>query len=174
MLRTNMLPCEVYWLLLSIIFLRQRRLLLNKTKRKKGRKKGKCLSREIFQGEITVTIFTTNWHFIPIFSSPNNVWLGKAFRFTRQCYICSLSHNHIITCHWFNDDRRYWNINMCFLCVESQRLVLSILYLQLEGNLFEISWDLCSPDTCKTLDRIPRLLWCEDTNCDGRCELKRF
>ena len=71
--------------------------------------KWKRLSREMEiyrKFSLSLTIFATNWHLIPIFSPPHNVRFGKTLGFTHQRHICAFSHNHIIASHRFDDNRR--------------------------------------------------------------------
>lgn len=110
----NTPPCEAYWLSLSIIFRHRRRLLWQREMEWKGsEKKGQ---KNAYQGKwkfirkiFSLTILATNWHLIPIFSPPHNIWLGETLGFTCQCYVCPFSHNHIIASHRFHDNGWNWN-----------------------------------------------------------------
>lgn len=51
---------------------------------------------------------------------------------------------------------------------------LFVIYLQLEGNLFEISWDLYLLGTCTSLDQSPRLHVYASTNFDDHYALEWY
>lgn len=57
----------------------------------------------------SLTILATNWHLIPILSTPHHIRLWEAFGFTCQRYVCPLSHNHIVASHRFHYYGRNWN-----------------------------------------------------------------
>lgn len=62
-----------------------------------------------------LTILATNWHLIPILSTPHNIRLGEALSLTCQRNVCAFSHNHIIASHRFHDNRRNWKPKIFFM-----------------------------------------------------------
>lgn len=112
---------------------------------------------------VIFTIFTINWHLIPIFSSPHNIWLGKTFGSTLQCHIRSFPHNQVIACQWFHDNWRNWKVSSeKKFCLVHWTTNECLTYRQPEGSPSAISWDLCWPEKVlivKSLMPFFRLYW---------------